>query len=741
MRAEPEKPWNQCVTYARALDPARIGLVLSISVGVLLALVSQIQTADDGFYNPHHFAMGASALLAIACVAIAGFIYRNRRLATRMRSLEARIEEISDRNWELKESCDRFSGLLEAQGDVIVRRDRENRITYANDAYCRLAGRSHDSLISNIHMLEVLEQGGIASLPDGTRVHDQLVASSDGPRWIAWREVTIRAGVGEGDVQCVGRDVTDRTGTEHALAEARDAAETANRAKSRFLAMVSHEIRTPLNGMLGMADLLLDTDLSPEQITYAQAAKTSGETLLSLIEEILDFSKIEAGKLDLATRTFLLPALIEDVVELLAPRAQQKGLEIGSYIDERLAQRVAGDAIRLRQVLLNLAGNAIKFTDCGGVSVIAEPGIWPDEISFCVCDTGIGIAPEAQKRIFREFEQADSSANRQFGGTGLGLAISKRIVERMGGHIGVESTMGGGATFTFTVPLPAADDNNFDEFAAPDMTGQSVLIVAPAAIEARLLARRLMRWGAQVCVVPDDLVATTILPERQTHALLVDYALGRNALDALLHATAKSVARRIVLLTPGDRHALPALKEAGFTGYLIKPVRAASLAARLNADDAFEPSLDATNDDMIGYAAAVGNQAGLSILVAEDNEINALLCRSLLTKLGHRPVVATSGAAALDSWLAARAADTPYDLILMDIHMPGLDGVEVARRIRSAEAGEKGIPIIALTANAFAEDREVCIAAGMDGFLSKPLDRERLAAALVKAGKSAAIAA
>src|SRR3954462_5607835 len=226
-------------------------------------------------------------------------------------------------------------------------------------------------------------------------------------------------------------------------------AEGANRAKSRFLAMVSHEIRTLLNGILGMTGLLLDTPLSPEQVAYAKAVQTSGETLLSLIEEILDFSKVDAGKLDLEARPFALSTLVEETVELLSPRAQAKGLEIASSIDERLPDMVVGDAPRLRQVLLNLAGNAVKFTEAGGIAVIVEAGAAPDEVCFSVRDTGIGIAPGAKERVFEEFEQADGGMTRKFGGTGLGLAISRRIVERMGGTVTLQSAPGQGSTFRF----------------------------------------------------------------------------------------------------------------------------------------------------------------------------------------------------------------------------------------------------------------------------------------------------
>ncbi len=303
-----------------------------------------------------------------------------------------------------------------------------------------MADRPRSELIGSHFTFDVLEQGDSALEPNGTRVHDQKIASPLGPRWIAWREGLVRADAGRpAELQCVGRDVTDRTETERALGEARDQADAANRAKSRFLAMASHEIRTPLNGIIGMSGLLLDTALTPEQATYAKAVKTSGDALLALIEELLDYSKIEAGKIDLEQRPFALTSLIEDIAELLAPRAQAKKLEIATFVDERLPVEVIGDAARLRQVLLNLAGNAIKFTDTGGVALIVEPGIWPNEISFLVRDTGIGIAPEAQKRIFREFEQADEHIARSYGGTGLGLSISDRIVRRMGGRIALDS--------------------------------------------------------------------------------------------------------------------------------------------------------------------------------------------------------------------------------------------------------------------------------------------------------------
>jgi len=714
----------------------RSAIITSMSFAVAFGFLAGA-TSPAAHYDPYMFAIGVASLFGASCGAMGILISRIRQMKSELRELETRLDEEADRNWEIREAQERTVSFFEAQDDVIVRRDGAGAITYVNDAFCALADRARHDLLATDFTLPVLEQGETSLLTDGTRAHDQKIAAADGARWIAWREVTVRAD-GHSEMQSVGRDVTDRVLAEHALAVARDQAEAANRAKSRFLTMVSHEIRTPLNGILGMADLLGDTPLTPEQGTYLTAVKTSGETLLSLIEEVLDFSKIEAGRLDLAARPFPLAAFAEEVVELLGPRAQAKGLEIGCYVDERLPARVVGDVARLRQVLFNLAGNAIKFTEQGGVSIIVETNPQPDTIAISVHDTGIGISPEDQLRIFLEFEQADGGSARKFGGTGLGLTISNRIVESMGGSIAVDSSPNKGSTFRVTVPLPRADDANEPPLAVPDLAGTDILIVAPAATEASLIARRLQRWGARTKIVPDDRVAAALLPEQMWSAVLVDHALGTEASEALARL-AGAIPRRIVLVTPAMRNELAALKEAGFTGYLIKPVRAASLAARFSTDDAFDPGAAMDIPEAPSVARPGG---GLSILVAEDNEINALLARALLVRLGHYPSMAASGAAAIESWLAARAAGTPFDRVLMDLHMPGMDGLEATRQIRAIEAETNAprMPILALTANASAEDREECLAAGMDGFLVKPLDRERLAAALAAFG-SAALAA
>jgi signal transduction histidine kinase/CheY-like chemotaxis protein len=511
-------------------------------------------------------------------------------------------------------------------------------------------------------------------------------------------------------------------------AAARERAEAASEAKSRFLATVSHEVRTPLNGILGLAELLRDAGLNAEQLSYVDAIRTSGTALASLIEEILDFSKIEAGKLELSQERFDLPSLVEGVVELMAPRAQGKGLEIAAAIAQAVPQWVMGDADRLRQVLLNLAGNGVKFTERGGVgiSVSAQPN---GRVLFTVADTGPGIAEHRQSVIFDDFEQADGSTTRRHEGTGLGLAISKRIVERMGGRLALHCPPEGGAVFSFTVFLPAVTETPAHK-SWVNLHGQQALIVAAQSpFQAPFLAARMVELGASVNCVPTLAEARAELGKRPD-IVVVDCAIGEEPVHRLADAARAAGARLcLVLFSPFERRSIGRETVQGFDGWLVKPVRRRSLLARLGAEAAADIPLAAPKPLPT---------SGLRVLLAEDNEINALLARKALARLGADVVHARDGLAALQIAEAALISATgSFDVVLMDIGMPGLDGREVCRRIRSAERAtqSKRMRIIALTANAFDEDRQACLAAGIDAFLTKPVDLARLAQALAPAAR------
>lgn len=665
---------------------------------------------------------------AIAALAAVLLLRDLIRAETGVAELEAEIEHLHDRVFDLADSEERFRSLVEAQGELIVRRDATGRITFANEGFARLMGAAREDVVGAQRWPPVKDARLVRLSDTGVRAIDEAVESDGKLRWIAWLETTIATGGGL-EVQRVGRDVTDRMAVERALEGERAKAEAANEAKSRFLATVSHEIRTPLNGILGMAKLLADTGLDPEQSTYARALKTSGEALLSLIDGILDFSRIEAGRLDLAAEAFDLHALVEGVVELLAPRAQGKGMEIASSIAADAPRRVVGDGDRIRQVLMNLAGNAVKFTDAGGVGVSVKRGR-DGRLVFSVADTGPGIAPERLSAIFQEFEQGDGTASRRHEGTGLGLSISRRIVERMGGTIIVESALGAGSTFSFALALAAAEDGDAPISPAPDLRGRRVLIVARSPFEAPFLAARLTEAKAIVAHHTSIDMAESALAETGADVVIADCALGDDAVRRLAAAARRAGAgRALVLLSPFERREFGPPAEAGFDDYLVKPVRPRSLFARLLPPGG-ESSRPSPGPDVESGGDKRPCGRGLRVLLAEDNEINAMLALKALERLGATADWARNGAEAVGLVEASLAGGRArYDLALMDIRMPELDGLTATRRIRALERAQ-GLPalrIVAVTANCFAEDREAARGAGFDGFLGKPFDRDKLA--------------
>jgi signal transduction histidine kinase/CheY-like chemotaxis protein len=513
-------------------------------------------------------------------------------------------------------------------------------------------------------------------------------------------------------------------------AAARDRAEAASEAKSRFLATMSHEIRTPLAGILGMAELLRDAPHDLEHASYVEAIRVSGAALAGLIDEILDFSKIEAGRLDLVSEPFDLKRLVEGMVELLAPQAQGKGLEISASIAPNTSRLVVGDSLRLRQALTNLAGNAVKFTEAGGVGVTLSRA--PDgRTLFEVKDTGPGVPLERRAAIFEEFEQGDSSNARRYEGAGLGLAISRRIVALMGGELTHADNPGGGSVFSFAVDLPA-ESGAPAETAPSTLIGRRALIVAHSPFEAPAIAARLIEAGASVARaegLEDGLAALERGP--RPDLVIVDCALGVEATNRLARAArAAGAPKSLVLFSPFERRAFGQTSLSGFDGWLVKPVRARSLYDRLASEFApapvaGPPAAAPAAHSRIGWAKRA--------LLAEDNDINALVAQKALRRLGFEVVRAHDGDEATRLALAAvRGATAPIEVVLMDLKMPGVDGFEAARRIRRAEA-EAGAPraaIVALTASASAEDAHAAEAAGFDAFLVKPVEVARLAATI-----------
>jgi PAS domain S-box-containing protein len=673
--------------------------------------------------------------------------------------LERGLEELKDIQWEIRENEARYRDLLDSQADVILRRDGEGRLTFVNQAFCRVFGLQRSAVLGGTFSPRVTAGEHPSALVHGGSIRQQRyvqeIDTATGPRWFEWEAHTVTTGKSAvAEVQYVGRDISERRRTEAELTEARKQAEAANRAKSRFLAAMSHEIRTPMNGIIGMTALLCDTELVPEQKTYARAIERSARTLLTLIDEILDFSKIEADKLQLNCAPLALGECVQGVVELLAPKAYEKNIDIAWAIDPATPRIVMGDEVRVRQVVTNLVGNAIKFTDTGGVIVTVGPcrtgsGLEPvraDEmrIAITVEDTGIGVTNEGLPALFSEFEQADAAVKRRQGGTGLGLAISRRLVRAMGGDITVVSVAGGGSTFTAVMRLKhAAESADRIEKPGAASAGRHVLLALDRPFERRALRLALEGHGIPLeeTTVADarQLLASAAEADEAFDTIVIDGRCGRETAAGLLaraQAAAGGSVLGIVVLDTAAKADFSQFRDAGFDAYLVRPVRPQSLLTHVGVRTEGGDQLAADKKERpLKLRTASGAPR---VLLAEDNDINALLARRLLEKAGCEVHLCVNGREAVATFQRVLAGDEPgFDVVLMDAHMPVLDGLDATRLIKQLYLDHKNgalkpPPIIAVTANAFDDDRRRCLAAGMDDYLAKPFDADELHGLLAK---------
>lgn len=634
------------------------------------------------------------------------------------------IEFLSGKMWALQQSEGRFRSLLDALGDVVVHRDGEGRILYANDVLGTLLGRDPDTLTGN----RLVDLGvDISLVPDAAFVDGESLSSTDvaiqtrdGLRWFSWTEHSIRDQTsGTVSHRAIARDITARKKAETEAIAARERAEDANQAKSRFLATVSHEIRTPMNGVIGMAKLLADTNLSPEQRTYVSAVSTSGEHLLTLIEDLLDYSTIEAGRFVIEPQKVSPRELSETVVELLAARAYAKNIGLGVRVSPDVPLLIVTDPGRLRQVLINLIGNAVKFTEAGGVLVDVSLHHEADQpsIRFGVQDTGPGLPQSDAERIFGEFEQGDGTTTRRHGGAGLGLAISKRIVEAMDGTIEVRASLGEGATFSVTLPLNAQSASPGRE---ADLAECRVVILSDLGIEVEALATTIRDHGGQARVATSAEEAASC---GDCNLVLIDARLedDKGSLLAAARAAGIKDVPAITLIAPDARGRLPQLHAQGYAHFLARPVRSETLLRVLLA--ALDATASSDQPKVSQRATKPAANRSRFILIAEDNEINALLARSALVKAGHKVKVVGNGRAAVEAVVHPVEGQAP-DLVLMDLHMPVMDGLDAIAMIRKHEE-EKGLhplPIIVLSADGQEKTRHHVLAHGATGFVAKPLD-------------------
>jgi two-component system, sensor histidine kinase and response regulator len=646
--------------------------------------------------------------------------------------------DISDRK-RAEDSLRLFRALVDQSNDAIEVIDPETlRYLDVNERACLNLGYTREELLSlfapdiDLRVHELRDQIRQELQKKGTALFETVHRRKDGstfPVEVALKLVVLDRAY----AVSTSRDITQRKLTLQELQSAKEAAEHASRAKSEFLANMSHEIRTPMNGILGMTDLALDTELTPEQREYLTLAKSSAESLLALINDILDFSKVEAGKLEFETIEFNLRDSIDAALKALAARAQEKGLELTCHVDREAPDALVGDPSRLRQIIVNLVGNAIKFTEKGDVTLdirqeSREAG--GTVLCFSVTDTGIGIPEDKQATIFDAFTQADGSTSRRFGGSGLGLTISRRLVDMFGGRLWLESVLGKGSTFHFTARFGIGSQPIRAASAELSLEGMPVLVVDDNFTNRRILEELLQSWQMRPTLADGARAARTLLDEA-VHAdkpfplLLVDAAMP--GIDGFAFAEQIKKDPRtpnhpaIIMLTSAGRRGDATLcRELGIAAYLTKPVGQSELLNAIVYVLGTKP--ENAQASLITRHSIREQRHGLHILIAEDNRINQAVVRGVLGKHGHRIEIANDGHEALEKIQSGN-----FDLLLMDVQMPDLDGLAATAIIRDREKNTGGhLTIVAMTAHALKGDRERCLAAGMDGYLSKPIKVEEL---------------
>ncbi len=646
----------------------------------------------------------------------------------------------------------KLSQAIRQSSSTVVITDADGKIEYVNPQFEKITGYSADEALgqnpkilkSGVHTPEFYSNMWTTLNSGQEWIGDVCNRKKNGELY--WERASIAPVLNEQGKAthyvAVKDDITKRKQMEKELVEARDSAEAASVAKSEFLANMSHEIRTPMNGVIGMTGLLLDTELNEEQRRYADTIRSSGETLLALINDILDFSKIEAGKLELENLDFDLRSMLDDFAAALALRAHEKGLEFICATAPDLPTYLCGDPGRLRQILTNLAGNAVKFTSKGEISVTASLVSENESevlVRFSVKDTGIGIPADKQSKLFQKFSQADASTTRKYGGTGLGLAISKQLAEIMGGEVGINSEDGHGSEFWFTARLGKQIDQHPVSFQS-DISGAHVLVVDDNATNREIFRTQLKSRGVRVEECSSGPAALAALYNARDSkdtfqvAILDMQMPGMDgvALARAIKSDGTLNNTRLMLMTSlgGQRGDAKRMKDVGFAAYLSKPVRQSDLFNTLAVVLSGTPVDNSTQPIITRHIIREMRRGAVRILLAEDNITNQQVAKGILKKLGFLRVdLVADGAEAVSA-----LEDLPYDLVLMDCHMPEMDGYEATRKIRNPASTvmNHNIPIIAMTANAMQGDREKCLEAGMNDYVSKPVSPKALADALEK---------